>query len=79
MYSQAAPSSSTFTVWSLTSEVAPPITPPSPSAPAGSATRMVKSLSLRSTPSRVVRVSPGSGRRVMRVGGWSPARRASTS
>ena len=50
--------------------------PPSDRAPAVSATRTVKSSSSRSTSSRVVSFSPGSGRRVMIVGAAAPERSA---
>jgi hypothetical protein len=66
---QAAPSSRMLRVFSLTSDSAPPITPAMESAPALSQTSTLKSSRGRSTPSRVVRRSPGCALRVRMVGG----------
>ena len=70
---QVADSSSTRVVVSRTSVSKPPMTPAMESAPRVSATTTVSSSSTRVSPSRVVRVSPGSALRVMMVGG-PPAR-----
>ena len=65
--SKVADSRSTFTVLTLISLLAPPITPPRPMASLASAMTRFSGVNFRSTPSKVVKTSPGQARLTMIV------------
>ena len=65
--SNVADSRSTFTVLTLISLLAPPMTPPRPMASFASAMTRFSTVNFRSTPSRVVNISSGRARLTMTV------------
>ena len=77
--SKLADSSSTLVVPLDTSVSAPPMTPASATGPASSAMTSMSGVSLRSTPSSVLSISPARAGRTVMVGALPPARRRSTS
>ena len=78
MLSKLADSSRMSVVSQVTSLSKPPITPAMAMGPPGSVMSNMSGVRVRSTPSRVVMISPGCARRTMIAGGPSSVRPRST-